>query len=116
MGNLTPILISNDALHLFNEDDGELSKKIYNAVNADSRHPQDVSHKGYCNYITVHPSMHTSADRLFMISGGSMTELCSWTADFHKLKNSHPELMKQMLKVAKAKIKECEKELKNAKK
>ena len=113
MGNLTPILISNDALHLFGEDDGELSKKIYNTICADSRYPQDVSHKGYCNYVTIHPSMHSSSDRLFMVSGGRMTELGSWTADFHKLCDSHPELMKQMLKVAKNKIKECEKELKS---
>ena len=52
--------------------------------------------------------------RLLMISGGRMTELGSWTADFHKLCNSHPELMKDMLKVAKNKIKECEKELKES--
>jgi hypothetical protein len=116
MGNLTPVLISNDALHLFDKDDGELSKKIFNAINSESRYVQDVSHEGYCNYITIHPSMHSSCDRLFLVSGGSMTELDSWTSGFNKLCISHPELMKEMLKIAKQKIKDCEKGLKESKK
>ena len=56
--------------------------------------------------------MHSSADRLFCVSGGAMVELDPWVGEFMKLKESHPDLIKGMLKIAKYKIKECEKELK----
>jgi len=114
MGILTPILIHYDALHLFGEDDGELSKKIYNAVEACSRYPQDIGHKGYCNYVTVHPSCHASADRVFVVSGGTMTELSTFMPDFQNLCKSHPDLINKIIASAKRTIRECEKELKNS--
>ena len=61
MGYLTPVLLANDAIDMFKDDDGELSKKIYNAVTACSKYPQDIGHKGYCNYVTVHPSCHSNS-------------------------------------------------------
>jgi hypothetical protein len=115
MGYLTPVLVSNDAVHLFKNDDGTLSKKIYDAVCSGGPFGGDidVSHEGYCNYITVKPSQHSSEARLMMVSGGNLCDLNPRSSDVKELKITHTEYLEDTIARAKRIIAECEMHLKS---
>tara|TARA_R110002020_G_scaffold33556_6_gene102179 strand:- start:917 stop:1264 length:348 start_codon:yes stop_codon:yes gene_type:complete len=114
MGYMSPVIIHLDILAELKKDEGMLCNDIADAVNSSSSNNKsmDASPSGYCNYINVFPPRHTSDHSLYLMSGGSVTELRPHGPDWDNMVKNQPELLGNMLEDAERMIKMCKKSLK----
>jgi len=102
MGYLTTIVIHNDALHSFKEDPKAFAEAIFKGIDEANmtREETPVGFKGYCNYISVHPSRHADDETLYLHSGNSVSEINTYSKEFEKLIARNRDLANELIKRA----------------
>lgn len=110
MGFLTTILISNDALHSFEQHPKEFAEAIFDGINR-AQYERKVVFcpcQSYVNYIKVHPSRHADDHTFYLHYGNTLFNMDSYGKDFIELCRGQPEIAAEFLKRAKSLLKESE--------
>jgi hypothetical protein len=114
MGNLTEIVILNDALHEFRTDPKMFGEAVLNGIDKANMVNGQVSvgFNGYCNYINVEPSRHADHEVLFLHAGNRLTAIGAYEKDWVNIVERNTEFAKKCITSAKYIIKMAEKKLK----
>jgi hypothetical protein len=102
MGYLTTIVIHNDAMHSFKQDPKGFGEAILKGIeDANREHREaDVGFKGYCNYITVHPSRHADDETVYVHTGNTLFQVNECCEDFQELARRDVKLAKDFIRRA----------------
>lgn len=117
MGYLTSVTLHNDALHAFQQDPELFAKAVFEAIDKanGSRKEEDAGFKGYCNYISAHPSRHADDVTIYVHYGNCVFNLNPYCQDFKRLLD-RPEILEPYVAQAEWFAKEARKKLNEAKK
>ena len=114
MGNLTTIVIHNDAMGAFEKDPEGFGKAILKAVrDANHTHKRaNAGFAGYANYITSFPSRHADDETLYFHTGNTVIELNEYSSNWTDLRTRLPDYAKELVTKAKKRINALSKLLK----
>jgi len=98
MGMITTMMIYHDELDMLEKEPKQVCKKLYESL-CDSGDNDIHIHtdKSSATLFKVKKTRHSSFAALFLQYGNTLIEVSPYSDEIKKLKNTHPELFKEVI-------------------